>query len=81
MKLTPWFPASVKPARVGWYQAAYYGYGTYWRYWTGARWRVGVGIDSIKDPIPYVLGTAQCEFGFVKKDKWRGLAKPPKEKK
>jgi hypothetical protein len=81
MDKTPWFPASVKPARVGWYQASYHGYGTYWRYWTGTRWRFGLGPDSCSRPIPDQLDKGSCEFGEVIGDKWRGLAEPPKEKK
>ena len=73
VKLTPWFSARVKPARVGWYQAAYHGYGTYWRYWTGRRWRIGFGLDATSNPIPPVIGDGTCEFGNKAKDKWRGL--------
>ena len=74
MKLTPWFPAKVKPARRGWYQANYMGYGTYWRYWSGKRWAFSHGPDSCHGQIPESIDYGLCVFGDVAGDKWRGLA-------
>lgn len=60
--LTPWFPASVKPVRVGWYETKVVGtYGPAMSHWDGLLWYV-------------VEGSLVC---FYQDRKWRGLADKP----
>lgn len=76
-KLTPWFPADVKPVHVGIYQTdAVYGRINY-QYWTGKHW----GLQGFADDFwPYLNGLAKHKSNF-QNVKWRGLANPPKETK
>ncbi len=65
--LTPWFPATVKPVRVGWYEYTGWGLGARYpdrRFWTGKGWRFSWELRSH-------LGLPD--------DQWRGLASPPKD--
>jgi len=41
MKLTPWFPANVKPVRAGVYEVESLNHFKLYRYWDGRRWRAG----------------------------------------
>jgi hypothetical protein len=74
-QLTPWFPARVKPARVGVYQTQdsdLPGY-TYYNLWDGKRWHYG----------DQELRTHQVWFdpwpdNAASLKRWRGLAKEPK---
>lgn len=68
MKLTPWFPADVKPVHVGWYctdDPLRGGESAFTWYWDGRHWRADKG-DWI------------CN---QQNRQWRGLANPPKETK
>jgi hypothetical protein len=73
-KTTPWFRASIKPVRKGWYQVRGSFYETHgrigvvWRYWSGKSWRW-------KSPSYCELTSALVIPG---EDMWRGLAAPPK---
>jgi hypothetical protein len=73
-KLTPWFPASVKPARKGVYVASV-GCNTFYRYWNGKRWHHG------SYTVSEAMGAARLR-GFWPEDRypirWRGLAEQPK---
>lgn len=66
MKRTQWFPASINPVRVGWYDVRcrhrMYGYPEERIWFNGSKW--GYSPDT----------TAPCSFGRSC-DSWRGLAK------
>lgn len=72
-KLTPWFPADVKPARTGVYEVRFddddtdFGYS----YWSGCTW-------SWKECTPKEARQSPLQIGAVQDKKWRGLAKAPK---
>ncbi len=62
---TPWYPASVRPVRVGWYEVSYHRPNRAQRvvdgrrWWNGQRWLFGrVGL--------------QCAMGCDPNDAWRG---------
>ena len=65
MKLTPWFPADVKPVRVGFYQRKYVAreFTDLPDYWDGENWYCGTlyGVES---------------FPSKPLREWRGLAEP-----
>ncbi len=61
IKVTEWYPASVKPVREGWYERRYGIVGIYMQYWNGNIWL----HDSFrKRPMWWGL-------------EWRGLAEKP----
>lgn len=71
-KLTPWFPPSVKPARVGVYSvvsAALPAKG--YSFWNGERWSAQVDKASAAAKLKCIRAIYQDKL-------WRGLAKPPK---
>jgi hypothetical protein len=72
MKLTNWFPASVKPVRVGWYEVGHSEFvhprNRYFltgrlRYWNGASWRAGWLLDKVS------------VFGEHETHRWRGISR------
>lgn len=78
MKVTEWFPASVKPVRVGWYQCRgiFYDGTTVMRYWSGAGWQW-------RDTSGQMSRAAVCKscdkHGIIKEDRWRGLTAPAEQ--
>lgn len=70
-KLTPWFPADVKPVRKGVYIASLFRHEKWYRYWDGRSWSTGG---------PSVAGCLRnptddwVHAGL----EWRGLAEQPK---
>lgn len=70
-KLTPWFPNSVKPRRVGVYERHYGGKDNVgFAFWNGCVW--GYRAES---PDGAVIASA---VESVTRCRWRGLAKEPK---
>ena len=70
-KLTRWFPESLPPARVGWYEVRGCCFIGKLRLWDGYGWRWdGSNGNSMTKT------TKQAAFGGS--DKWRGLATKPK---
>lgn len=77
-ELTPWFPATVKPARKGWYEVGEstpihrnsYGMltGRPFRYWTGRQWLIAK--PNLGWSFTSIFGKYPCH-------QWRGLAKKP----
>ena len=67
MKRTPWFPASVKPVHVGWYEASIGNCMVRRRYFDGNRWRFGGKVGVISDLFESYSGS-----------QWRGLTEPAK---
>jgi len=67
MKLTPWFPKTVKPIRPGVYQVDYAGN---YSYWTGDSWCLSIcdrhSAFRIRQP------------SRIQDRTWRGLAEEPK---
>lgn len=71
-KLTGWFPADMKPARVGFYQRKYpdidmtpeYSPAHMPDFWDGAQWLLSWN-GNVSGPVSYQLP-------------WRGLAEQPK---
>jgi hypothetical protein len=75
-KLTDWFPADVKPVRVGVYQTRQgEEFSDWFQFWNGTFWSESSG---------YVDGAFRSQGrpseGFNEVE-WRGLAQPPKGKK
>ena len=77
-KLTPWYPASVKPVREGVYPTSIY----YWRgeieygysNWNGSRW-------SMQAATPHDAKARGFFLNAARQDKrWRGLAAPAEPK-
>jgi len=67
-KLTPWFPAHVKPAREGVYRTE----GNVFQYWTGTSW--GLCCDDKNSAAERV---ATSHTSLFQHTKWRGLAEKP----
>lgn len=67
-KLTPWFPANVRPVHVGVYKTE----GNVFQYWTGARW--GLCCD---DKNRAAARVAISHVSLFQHTKWRGLAVKP----
>lgn len=67
MKRTPWFPVSVKPVRVGWYETRICQAFTVQRWFDGNNFRYSVGGS--------VCGVFQLPEGS---GQWRGLTEPAK---
>ena len=69
-KLTPWFPANVKPVRVGYYERDWDGAGNAWGiepdYWNGKAWEA-VYLNGTREEAEFTEQSAP----------WRGLAKKP----
>ncbi len=70
MKLTPWFPADVKPVRAGVYEiqdsAA-----SWYRRWDGKNWYIG-------DATPERAAQEAVVLASYLRAPWRGLAEEPK---
>ena len=67
MKLTPWFPKTVKPVRPGAYQVDYAGN---YSYWTGDSWCLPVCDRHLALRIR--------QLSSIQARTWRGLAEEPK---
>ena len=74
MKLTPWFPETVKPMRVGVYQVKldWFNPRDWYAYWNGKRfcYRSSTGPDD-------ALRARYCETALPRIAIWRGLAEKP----
>jgi hypothetical protein len=73
MKLTPWFPAKVKPVRVGVYEIENYSSSKWYRYWDNEHWYSGAATPN----------GAIAQFNIYRliatfRTPWRGLAEEPK---
>lgn len=73
-KVTPWFPADVKPVRPGVYErdmesVGLRGYGQ-WSHWDGERWG-GYGADK-----KIAMRNAESPSAY-QSIPWRGLARKP----
>jgi hypothetical protein len=68
--VTPWFNASIKPMRDGWYEC-FYGHESSFqmRLFRGGRW-----LYEESDVLPLPLAA----FGTAPGDQWRGLAEESK---
>lgn len=71
MKLTPWFPASVKPVRAGVYEVRMDG-PPWYRYWDGVHWYAGHCTSELACALPHV------SLEETPTEPWRGLAEEPK---
>ena len=69
LKLTPWFPGSVKPVRPGVYERRT------WRTLIYSQWTGGVWMGASESPDEAILADWICA---VQSDDWRGLAEEPK---
>ncbi len=70
MKLTEWYPASIKPVREGVYETNMSGRQGY-SYWTGRQWS-----NQSKHAV-YAERHKTWLSGASQKKNWRGLAEPP----
>ena len=66
MKLTPWFPGSVKPARVGVYERECPNGWRSYNYWTGKTW-------SSPSPIPKGAEIFKSYRSAYQNVRWRGV--------
>jgi hypothetical protein len=73
MKLTPWFPANVKPVRAGVYEVKGDPKYKWHRYWDGKDWYCGSFT-----PNGAVANFNEYRLRAVIKFPWRGLAEEPK---
>ena len=73
LKLTPWFPGHVKPARPGVYQQRSGGTGAHVGYqkWTGAHWLQWCETAEKAEKVPFYWKAGS----FYQNDPWRGVAK------
>jgi len=78
IKLTPWYPGNVKPARAGVYEVkrriarcAIY------RYFDGKRWYYG-GVDPKDAMYEFRIWKRFPHSQTPPKQQWRGLARKPK---
>lgn len=71
-KLTPWFPANVKPARIGLYRRS--SWAGRFSYWNGYYWCAG-----INDPAdePSKLEESKTMKSRDQYAQWHGLARRP----
>jgi hypothetical protein len=68
--LTPWYPASVKPARKGVYIASVGRTHHFYRYWTGSSWLYGsYDLEGASPDLPV--------WPYQSSIYWRGLASDP----
>jgi hypothetical protein len=75
-KLTPWFPADVKPARVGVYEKDFQideGHRSF-QYWSGRRWWYGTGNPEGTKKAFLSAPHGECR---PRPRPWRGLASDP----
>jgi|APGre2960657373_1045057.scaffolds.fasta_scaffold136004_1 hypothetical protein len=70
MKLTPWFPANVKPVRVGVYEVRMKA--PWYRYWDGVHWHAGHCTSELACALPHL------PIENTPPEPWRGLAEEPK---
>ena len=71
MKLTPWFPANVKPVRAGVYEVKEDDPPAWYRRWDGECWYVG-------DATPERAAQETIVLASWLRAPWRGLAEEPK---
>lgn len=82
-KLTPWFPASVRPVYVGVYQARFFDLSDAddrapeYHYWNGKRW--WYGSNTPRKTAEEFLRADRGEPQPTPKP-WRGLASDPRRK-
>jgi len=75
MKLTPWFPPSIAPVRIGEYNASIFRDDTVRRWWDGVRWSQGYeegASEKVQNRNRNLLES------FSRGMHWRGLAEEPK---
>ncbi len=68
MKLTPWFPGTVKPVRSGVYQRKYSSGKFLYCYWNGHHFECAA--RTIEDSLNGFMGTSMTQ-----NLPWRGVAK------
>jgi hypothetical protein len=74
MKLTPWFPANVKPAYPGVYEVDARSSIRWYQRWDGECW-------YRRWSTPESAASEMEQLWFFNCLPWRGLAKPPKGEK
>jgi len=74
MKLTPWFPGTVKPARPGVYQREFPTF-VLFAEWTGRRWLAGRFTARCARVMCVVSNQQPSDPDCTR---WRGLAEEPK---
>lgn len=75
MKLTPWFPAIVKPVRAGVYEVRKKPPWSWYRYWDGKCWYLGGKTPMAAKNYADMAGSRLDE---TPPEPWRGLAEEPK---
>ena len=68
MKLTPWFPGTVKPVRVGVYEREYRCSRRIYNYWNGKTW-------SGPSPVPKGAEIFKPFYSPYQDLPWRGVMK------
>lgn len=69
MRVTPWFPADIKPVHVGVYETQCGVFGDSYRYWDGQRW-------SVARMNPVLAFDSRSWVARNQSPRWRGLAQP-----
>jgi hypothetical protein len=76
MKLTPWFPANVKPVRAGVYEVKEGRMWVWYRYWDGQFWYAGAPSPwSARNWLLVPIGVKDAAGMALS---WRGIAEEPK---
>jgi hypothetical protein len=70
MKKTEWFPANVKPVRVGVYRVEK-SFGVVWAHWNGKSWSHGCTQRNVPADVAWFYDQAYPVI------EWRGLAEKP----
>jgi hypothetical protein len=78
-KTTDWFPSSIRPVRVGWYEVGHDKpmhwnsrhklTGRPFRYWNGKQWHIASPAEA------WARGLGPSIFGSCPSHQWRGLTK------
>ncbi len=67
MKLTPWYPGTIKPVRVGVYERRYPDGATLYSLWDGVQWYWAWDTAA--------LASREYKYTYTQTIPWRGVAK------
>ncbi|CAM5795676.1 hypothetical protein [Rhizobacter fulvus] len=70
IEMTPWTAATIKPARIGWFNASMDRDPDIRRYWDGERWSMPVYADFGEPYISRAMSTPADPDDVIP---WRGL--------
>jgi len=76
-KVTPWFPVSINPARMGVYQIRTNYGGVRYSVWDGVQWLCTTFNIERAVPVGYKYGRSNDMYCKGYTPEWRGLAVQP----